>query len=218
MHRGSRGRCEAGEKNGGAKRSPLNIMKSEERKRTETVGWNVSGTKRKERKKKISSSFFLFAELLWQRERQGQQDQSFKCSSVLAELCVSALCGSTKFCRPAQHGDSDKKKKNSRAHQNPFTPLVHIYPTSLRSDVLYSLAQFSQAYILQCHEECISKPCLGCHAFSGFWAILKRTVHRNILGDHCNICLIHIWSATHVHLLTLDIFCGMTKNRGEGKK
>lgn len=79
--------------------------------------------KEKKERKKISSSFFLFAELLWQRERQGQQDQSFKCSSVLAELCVSALCGSTKFCRPAQHGDSDKKKKQ----QSPSKP---IYPTS----------------------------------------------------------------------------------------
>ena len=50
---------------------------------------------------------------------------------LLAELRVSALRGSTKFCRPAQHGDSDKKKnknkKHSRAHQNPFTLLVRIY-------------------------------------------------------------------------------------------
>lgn len=63
----------------------------------------------------------LVCGVAWQGVRQGQQDQSFKCSSVLAELCVSALCGSTKFCHPAQHGDSDKKQ------QSPSKP---IYPAS----------------------------------------------------------------------------------------
>lgn len=82
-------------------------------------------------------------ELLGRKCSRDSRTMSFKCSSLLAESCVSALCGSTKSCRPAQHGDSDN---NSRAHQNPFTLVMRIYPTSLRLDFLYSLAEFSQSY------------------------------------------------------------------------
>lgn len=94
-----------------------------QRKRTE--GRKLSGRKKKE-KKNVS---LVICRAAWQKVQQGQQDQSFKCCLVLAELCVSALCGSTKSWRPAKHGDSHT---TSRAHQNPFTQLALIFPISLQ--------------------------------------------------------------------------------------
>lgn len=94
-----------------------------QRKRTE--GRKLSGRKKKE-KKPVS---LVICRAAWQKVQQGQQDQSFKCCLVLAELCVSALCGSTKSWRPAKHGDSHT---TSRAHQNPFTQLALIFPISLQ--------------------------------------------------------------------------------------
>ena len=168
--------------------------------------------KNKNKKEKSPSLISLACGAAWQKVQQGQQEQSFKCSSVLAQTCVSALCGSTKILSPSA---TWRFRLNSRAHDNPLTTAVWIFYTHQLNS--------HKSYMVQCHEECIFKKkknnnntCLGCHAFSGFWDTRKRTEHRNILGDHCDICLIRVWSATHVHSLTLDIFCGMTKSRGEG--
>lgn len=159
---------------------------------------------------KISPSFLS----PWQRSRWGQQDQSFKCSSVLAKPCASALCGSTESRRAAQHGDSDKTVEPIKTHlpwRCVYTPQAVVGFSIFTSSILtsfYSIVPWGMHF----------KTMSAMHTFSGFWATLKRTEHHNILGDHCNICLIRIWSATHVHPLTLDIFCGMTKSRGEGER
>lgn len=52
-----------------------------------------SQVERRREKKPVS---LVICRAAWQKVQQGQQDQSFKCCLVLAELCVSALCGSTK--------------------------------------------------------------------------------------------------------------------------
>lgn len=86
----------------------------------------------REKKEKRTPLFFWFCGV-WQRVQQRQQDQSFKCSSVLAALCVSALGGSTKFCHPTQHSDSDKKKRKKKAKDKinkQQSPSHLIYPTS----------------------------------------------------------------------------------------
>lgn len=99
-------------------RSHRNMTKREKKER-EHEEENDSRLKRSGRendthtKKKILSG--LVVELLG-RERQRQQGQSLTVSSELAEPRVSALCGSTESCHPAQHGDCDKTSEPIKPH------------------------------------------------------------------------------------------------------
>lgn len=106
-------------------------------RQTWMIIWKVSG-----RNRRIKMSYFCRA--AWQRVQQGQQAQSFKCCSVLAELCVSALCGSTETCRPAQRGDSDTTAE-------PFQTRLPCW-----------CMQTPQAHMMQ---GCILKACLRCPIF-----------------------------------------------------
>lgn len=87
------------------------ILEMEKKKKKENEDGRIEMSEEERETNEKTSLLFLWFCGVWQRVQQRQQDQSFKCSSVLAALCVSGLGGSTKFCHPTQHSDSDKKTK-----------------------------------------------------------------------------------------------------------
>lgn len=124
MHRGSEGRDDAGKR-----RREENVM--------EGNGQVEKEKEKKDRKIPPPSISLLFRVALAGSAAGTAGPEFLNVAWLLAELRVSALRGSTKFCRPAQHGDSDKKKKKTQ--QSPSEPIypasTYIHPTSLWSDV-----------------------------------------------------------------------------------
>lgn len=106
----------------GKKNKPIWEKKISPKYDKDTGNWQKVGQAQVERRKNEASLFLipLVFGAAWQKVRQGQQDQSFKCSSVLAQPCVSTLGGSTKSCRPVQHGNSDLTVQPIKTHLPPW--------------------------------------------------------------------------------------------------
>lgn len=102
------------------------------------------------------------------------------------------LVGARNFV--TQRNTAIQRKKNKINKQQ--SPSHLIYPTS--AHIPHS------PYSLNSHEPIVL------YTFSASWDSLQHTANHDTWNNCCDICLICIWSAPHVHLLTLNIFCGVT--------